>query len=135
MNVKDKTNAAAYWRFKKYGYDIPYLRDEEHFLKDDKHDRRIDDEVNVGTLPIDDLAIWAQTREECYPYYHNLHLYTSCYTLLSENGRTLEYILKLTVNTGIDVRTVVSGIAKYHAPEDIIGKKVCLLVNGYNVIV
>ena len=61
-------------------------------LKDDKHDRRIDDEVNVGTLPIDDLAIWAQTREECYPYYHNLHLYTSCYTLLSENGRTLEYI-------------------------------------------
>jgi methionyl-tRNA synthetase len=38
-------------------------------------------------------------------------------------------LLKLTVNTGIDVRTVVSGIAKYHSLEDIIGKQVCLLVN------
>ncbi|HTB30673.1 MAG TPA: methionine--tRNA ligase subunit beta, partial [Bacteroidia bacterium] len=38
-------------------------------------------------------------------------------------------LLKLTVNTGIDVRTVVSGIAKYHSPEDIVGKQVCLLVN------
>lgn len=38
-------------------------------------------------------------------------------------------LLKLTVNTGIDERTVVSGIAEYHEPEDVVGKRVCLLLN------
>jgi methionyl-tRNA synthetase len=38
-------------------------------------------------------------------------------------------LLKLTIDTGIDVRTVVSGIAEYFKPEEIIGKKVSVLVN------
>lgn len=38
-------------------------------------------------------------------------------------------LLKLTVDTGIDQRTVVSGIAEYHAPENIIGQQVCILIN------
>lgn len=38
-------------------------------------------------------------------------------------------LLKLVVDTGIDKRTVVSGIAEYFKPEDIIGKQVSILVN------
>jgi methionyl-tRNA synthetase len=38
-------------------------------------------------------------------------------------------LLKLTVNTGLDERTVVSGIAEYYQPEEIIGQQVSLLVN------
>lgn len=38
-------------------------------------------------------------------------------------------LLKLTIDTGIDKRTVVSGIAEYYSPEEIIGQKVCMLVN------
>jgi len=38
-------------------------------------------------------------------------------------------LLKLKVDTGIDKRTVVSGIAEYYKPEDIIGKQVSILVN------
>ncbi len=38
-------------------------------------------------------------------------------------------LLKLKINTGIDQRTVVSGIAEYYKAEDIIGKKVSILVN------
>ncbi len=38
-------------------------------------------------------------------------------------------LLKLKLDTGVDVRTVVSGIAAYYKPEDIIGQKVCLLAN------
>ncbi len=38
-------------------------------------------------------------------------------------------LLKLKVDTGVDVRTVVSGIAEYYKPEDIIGKSACFLVN------
>jgi len=38
-------------------------------------------------------------------------------------------LLKLKLDTGIDIRTVVSGIAKYYKPENIIGQKVMVLAN------
>ena len=38
-------------------------------------------------------------------------------------------LLKLLIDTGIDKRTIVSGIAEYYKPEEIIGKSVCVLVN------
>jgi methionyl-tRNA synthetase len=38
-------------------------------------------------------------------------------------------LLKLTIDTGIDTRTIVSGIAEFYKPEDIIGKQVCVLLN------
>ncbi|MEZ5146533.1 MAG: methionine--tRNA ligase [Bacteroidales bacterium] len=38
-------------------------------------------------------------------------------------------LLKLLIDTGIDKRTVVSGIAEHYEPEKIIGKKVSILVN------
>ncbi len=38
-------------------------------------------------------------------------------------------LLKLLVDTGIDKRTVVSGIAEFFNPEEIIGQQVCVLVN------
>jgi methionyl-tRNA synthetase len=38
-------------------------------------------------------------------------------------------LLVLKVDTGIDVRTIVSGIAECFSPEEVIGKKVTVLVN------
>jgi methionyl-tRNA synthetase len=38
-------------------------------------------------------------------------------------------LLQLKVDTGMDVRTVVSGIAEYFEPEALVGKSVCLLAN------
>ncbi|MDR4988150.1 MAG: methionine--tRNA ligase [Bacteroidales bacterium] len=38
-------------------------------------------------------------------------------------------LLKLTVDTGVDIRTVVSGIAGQFEPGDLIGKKVVMLIN------
>ncbi|MGE4589910.1 MAG: methionine--tRNA ligase [Acidaminococcaceae bacterium] len=38
-------------------------------------------------------------------------------------------LLKLLIDTGIDQRTVVSGIAEYYQPENIIGQQVVMLVN------
>ena len=38
-------------------------------------------------------------------------------------------LLKLKVHTGIDERTIVSGIAAHYAPEEIIGKTVLVLLN------
>ncbi len=38
-------------------------------------------------------------------------------------------LLKLTIDTGIDRRTVVSGIAEYYQPEEIVGRQVVVMVN------
>ncbi|MFI3322266.1 MAG: methionine--tRNA ligase [Rikenellaceae bacterium] len=38
-------------------------------------------------------------------------------------------LLKLTIDTGIDKRTIVSGIAEYYTAEDMIGKSVLVLIN------
>ncbi len=38
-------------------------------------------------------------------------------------------LLKLTIDTGIDVRVIVSGIAEYYSPEEMIGKQICILAN------
>lgn len=49
--------------------------------------------------------------------------------LEAEKVAKTKKLLKLKVDTGIDQRTVVSGIAEYYNAEDIIGKKVSILVN------
>jgi methionyl-tRNA synthetase len=38
-------------------------------------------------------------------------------------------LLVLKVDTGIDVRTIVSGIAEHFSPEEVVGKRVTVLVN------
>ena len=38
-------------------------------------------------------------------------------------------LLKLTIDTGIDRRVIVSGIAEYYSPEDMVGKQICILAN------
>ncbi|HVV56200.1 MAG TPA: methionine--tRNA ligase [Mucilaginibacter sp.] len=49
--------------------------------------------------------------------------------LAAEKVAKTKKLLKLTINTGIDERTVVSGIAEHYGPEAIVGKKVALLAN------
>ncbi|MFA7044545.1 MAG: methionine--tRNA ligase subunit beta, partial [Bacteroidales bacterium] len=38
-------------------------------------------------------------------------------------------LMKLKVDTGMDQRTIISGIAEHFKPEEVIGKQVCVLVN------
>jgi len=49
--------------------------------------------------------------------------------IAAEKVEKTKKLLKLTLNTGIDERTVVSGIAEYFTPEEVIGQQVSLLVN------
>jgi len=49
--------------------------------------------------------------------------------LTAEKVKKAKKLLKLEVDTGIDTRTVVSGIAEHFSPEELIGKQVSILVN------
>ncbi len=49
--------------------------------------------------------------------------------LEAERVPKTQKLLKMTIDTGIDKRTVVSGIAEYFTPEEMVGKQVSMLVN------
>ncbi len=49
--------------------------------------------------------------------------------LEAEKVAKTKKLLKLLVDTGVDKRTVVSGIAEFYKPEDIVGQKVSILLN------
>ncbi|KAB2813645.1 methionine--tRNA ligase [Phaeocystidibacter luteus] len=49
--------------------------------------------------------------------------------LEAEKVKKADKLLKLKVDTGLDVRTVVSGIAEHFSPDEVVGKQVCLLAN------
>ena len=59
----------------------------------------------------------------------------ACFVDVSDNN-SLAYeavaakkLLKLTIDTGIDKRTIVSGIAEYYTPEQLVGRQVLVLAN------
>ena len=49
--------------------------------------------------------------------------------LEAERVPKTDKLLKLTIDTGIDKRTIVSGIAEFYSPEDMVGKQICILAN------
>ncbi|MBR1575390.1 MAG: methionine--tRNA ligase [Bacteroidales bacterium] len=71
----------------------------------------------------------APQKEECgFEDFERMDIRTA--TVL-EAGRVpkTDKLLKLTIDTGIDRRTIVSGIAEYYSPEDMLGKQICILAN------
>jgi len=49
--------------------------------------------------------------------------------LEAEKVKKADKLLKFKVDTGLDIRTIVSGVAKYFKPEELIGKQVTVLIN------
>ena len=49
--------------------------------------------------------------------------------LEAERVPKTDKLLKLTIDTGIDKRVIVSGIAQYYTPEEMIGKQISILAN------
>ena len=49
--------------------------------------------------------------------------------LKAEKVAKTKKLLKLQVSTGVDTREVISGIAEYYEPKDLIGKQVLMLIN------
>jgi len=49
--------------------------------------------------------------------------------ITAEKVAKTKKLLKLTIDTGLDKRIVISGIAEFYTPEEIIGKQVCVVAN------
>ncbi|MDP2890584.1 MAG: methionine--tRNA ligase [Bacteroidota bacterium] len=71
----------------------------------------------------------APAKENCtFDDFNKMDIRTGT-ILEAERVPKTKKLLKLTIDTGIDKRTVVSGIAEYYNPEEIIGQQVSILVN------
>jgi methionyl-tRNA synthetase len=74
-------------------------------------------------------ATAAPAKENCsFDDFSKLDIRTGT-VLEAERVPKTKKLLKLKIDTGIDKRTVVSGIAEYYNPEEIIGQHVSILVN------
>jgi len=71
----------------------------------------------------------APQKEECsFDDFQKMDIRTAT-VLEAERVPKTDKLLKLTIDTGIDKRVIVSGIAEYYSPEEMIGKQICILAN------
>jgi methionyl-tRNA synthetase len=68
-------------------------------------------------------------KEECtFDDFGKMDIRTAT-VLEAERVPKTDKLLKLRIDTGLDVRTIVSGIAEYYTPEEMVGKQICILAN------
>ena len=71
----------------------------------------------------------APQKPECtFEDFEKMDIRTAA-VLEAERVPKTDKLLKLTIDTGIDKRTIVSGIAEYYTPEQMLGKQICILAN------
>ncbi len=71
----------------------------------------------------------APAREECsFEDFEKMDIRTAT-VLEAERVPKTDKLLKLTIDTGLDRRVIVSGIAEYYTPEEMKGRRICILAN------
>ena len=71
----------------------------------------------------------APAKAECvYEDFEKMDIRTAT-VLEAEKVPNTDKLLHLKIDTGLDVRELVSGIAQYYTPEEMIGKQICILAN------
>ena len=76
--------------------------------------------AQAGTVP---------QKEECtFDQFEKMDIRTATVVEAVKVPKT-DKLLKLTIDTGLDRRTIVSGIAQYYTPEQMVGRQICILAN------
>jgi len=71
----------------------------------------------------------APAKESCtFEEFEKMDIRTAT-VLEAERVPKTDKLLKLTIDTGLDKRVIVSGIAEYYTPEEMVGKQICILAN------
>lgn len=85
----------------------------------------------LDTKKANEAALWQPSPQKptiTFDDFTKLDLRTGT-IITAEKVAKADKLLKLTIDTGLDKRTVVSGIAAHYSPDDIIGRKVTILIN------
>ncbi len=76
-----------------------------------------------------EISAVAPLKDECtYEDFMNMDIRTAT-VLEAERVPKTDKLLRLTIDTGLDKRTIVSGIAEFYTPEEMVGKQISILAN------
>jgi len=137
VKLKEMMNLTEKYAWDKAG-DIDLLKENTVLPKPDFLFERIEDDVIEAQVQklLDtkkankNKAVMAAPAKENISFEDFAKMDIRIGTILeAEKVAKTKKLLKLKVDTGIDKRTIVSGIAEYFQPEEIIGKQVSVLVN------
>jgi methionyl-tRNA synthetase len=82
--------------------------------------RKANDAASAKTVPVKDSVSFDE--------FSKIDIRTATILEAEKVPKTTK-LLKLKIDTGIDVRTIVSGIAEYYDPEKIVGKQISIVAN------
>ncbi len=91
--------------------------------------RRSNEATTSSEKESTEVKLIAPQKEECsFDDFAKMDIRTAT-VLAAERVPKTDKLLKLSIDTGIDKRTIVSGIAEYYTPEEMVGKQICILAN------
>lgn len=91
--------------------------------------RKAREEAEAAVAAAEAAAKVEPQKAECsFEDFEKMDIRTAT-VLEAERVPKTDKLLKLTIDTGIDTRTIVSGIAEYYSPEEMVGKQICILAN------
>ena len=82
----------------------------------------------LEAIKLDNQVVVSQKKNVSFEDFTSMDIRVGTITA-AEKVKKTKKLLKLTVDTGIDSRTIVSGIAEHFSSEEILGKQVSVLVN------
>lgn len=96
-------------------------------LNNTKESNNTNDTDQAASQPLQPTAL--PLKEECsYDDFMKMDIRTAT-VLEAKRVPKTDKLLELTIDTGQDKRTIVSGIAEYYTAEEMVGKQICILAN------
>jgi len=90
---------------------------------------KVANEAAAAEKAAQEEPVIAPAKAECtFDEFQAMDIRTAT-VLEAERVPKTDKLLKLTIDTGLDTRTIVSGIAEYYTPEEMVGKQICILAN------
>ena len=129
QTAKQTSNMAAGHQINKDELLFAKIEDDEIKAQIDKLELSKKNNAAANTESTADINAIPQAKPETsFDDFSKMDIRTGT-ILEAERVPKTDKLLKLKIDVGIDVRTVVSGIAEWYKPEDIIGQRVSVLVN------
>ena len=92
-------------------------------------DKEVEEQINkLEATKLANVEVVSQKDEITYDDFEKLDIRIGR-VIEAEKVKKSKKLLKLKVDTGVDTRTILSGIAQYFEPEEMVGKQVTVLIN------
>ncbi len=86
-------------------------------------------EANEAAAKAAAVSLPDAAKQECvFEDFEKMDIRTAT-VLEAERVPKTDKLLHLKIDTGLDIREIVSGIAEYYTPEEMVGKQICILAN------